>query len=51
MKSCKADLEMLGGRRQVNAKGLLREVHAAEGGTLGSSRVSLIEKDIKTCRA
>ncbi len=32
MKSCKADLEMLGDRRQVNAQGLLREVHVAEEG-------------------
>ncbi len=30
MKSCKAVSEMLGGRRQVNAEALLREVHAAE---------------------
>ena len=32
MKSCKAVSEILGGRRQVNAKGLLREVQAAEEG-------------------
>ncbi len=32
MKSCQAVSEMLGGRRQINAQRLLREVQAAEEG-------------------